>query len=143
MKQFVFTIFFTVCFALSGVDTFAQKTIGGGTSQNPGVSSVNTCQLFVPNAFTPNGDDTNDQFIVKYNGECIMAEYAMKVFDRWGRLVYETKEVDPSHGWDGKSEGRDLKEGVYMWRVYAKLVDPSRNYEAQLINKQGSVVLIR
>ncbi|HCQ17315.1 MAG: hypothetical protein CMI36_12755 [Owenweeksia sp.] len=141
MKQLVLTIFFTACFALCGIEAMAQK--GGGNSQNSGLNSVNTCQLFVPNAFTPNGDNTNDQFVIKYNGDCIMAEFSMKVFDRWGRLVFETEEADPSRAWDGKSEGRELKEGVYMWRVFAKLVDPAKNYEVQLVNKQGSVVLIR
>ena len=115
----------------------------GGTPVESAAKKVNRCQLFVPNAFTPNADEINDRFLIKFNDECRMAEFDLKIFDRWGRLVYETDNPDQMDAWDGTSEGKEQKEGVYMWRLYAKLVDPAKDYEAHILNKQGTVVLIR
>lgn len=141
MKKYLYIATFIASFLLLGFSSQAQK-LGGNPGTNNG-NSVNRCQLFVPNAFTPNGDDINDHFTIKFNDDCMMAEFDLKIFDRWGRLVYETDNADALKAWDGKSDGKDQKEGVYMWRLYAKLVDPSRNYEAHILNKQGTVVLIR
>lgn len=137
IKNTLHTAIFTLALMLMGTISYAQK---GGTPIN---STVNLCQLYVANAFTPNGDNINERFVIKYNGDCEMLEYNMKVFDRWGRLVYESDDADTQVAWDGTSEGRDLKEGVYMWRVYAKLIDPTNTAEAEILNKQGTVVLIR
>ncbi len=101
------------------------------------------CQVFVPNAFTPNGDDLNDKFTIKYNPDCEVREYAIRIFDRWGRLVFETNAYEENQAWDGKSQGRDLGAGVYMWRLTMKMVNPNGNGEPIAVNKQGSLVLIR
>lgn len=133
----ILTVFFLV---VGGFSLKAQKPVT--IPKNP-AGTVNRCQLFMPNAFTPNGDNINDFFTVKYNEECQMAEFDIKIFDRWGRLVYESDGVDPLFAWDGTSDGKEQKEGVYMWKLYAKLVDPAKAYEAYILNKQGTVVLIR
>jgi gliding motility-associated-like protein len=87
--------------------------------------------LFVPTAFTPNGDGTNDVFVVKM---MYIEKYLLEIFDRWGELLYET--TDQEAGWDGIYMGRLCQEDVYVWRV--TYTDVQRKSE-QLI---GRVTLI-
>ncbi|GJM35465.1 MAG: hypothetical protein DHS20C18_44660 [Saprospiraceae bacterium] len=70
-------------------------------------------RYFIPNAFTPNGDSTNDLF----RGVGIMegaTNFSMTIWNRWGELVFETS--DPFAGWNGKknSVGKDSPSGVYI-----------------------------
>jgi len=76
------------------------------------VNVVNcTCNLYIPNAFTPNGDGINDQFQPISN--CALAQYKFSVFDRWGELVFSSS--DPAAGWDGKSGNRDCASDVFAY----------------------------
>jgi len=69
--------------------------------------------IFVPKAFTPNGDSNNDFFIVR--GLDIKEVYFV-VWDRWGEKVYET--TDPAaQGWDGTYNGKQLTPDSYAWFV--------------------------
>jgi gliding motility-associated-like protein len=68
--------------------------------------------LFAPNAFTPNGDGTNDIFVVKMK---YIDKYFLEIFNRWGELLYETR--DQNSGWDGLYMERKCQEDVYVWRV--------------------------
>jgi gliding motility-associated-like protein len=70
--------------------------------------------VFVPNAFTPNGDGRNDYFIVKADG---MTELKMIIWNRWGEILYETS--DPTTlGWDGTYKGTPLTADSYAWYVW-------------------------
>lgn len=126
---------------LLSIGAFAQKG-SGQSSPNP-LNNVTTCQLYVATAFTPNGDGINDRFVVKYNNDCEMINYSIKIFDRWGRLVFESDDPDALAAWDGTNDGKDVKEGVYMWKVYAEMVDPANKSATETISKKGTVVLIR
>src|SRR5690606_944702 len=55
--------------------------------------------VHVPNAFTPDGDEVNDLFLPIVR-DAVPEDYHLMIFDRWGRLVHETR--DPGQGWDGK-----------------------------------------
>lgn len=71
--------------------------------------------LTVPNVFTPNGDGTNDYFIVANEG---IKEYRIEIYDRWGVRVYESN--DPSGYWNGKSSsGSDVVDGTYYYVINA------------------------
>lgn len=67
----------------------------------------------IPNVFSPNGDGTNDVFIIKNNG---MKTFHCEIYDRWGALIYEW---DSTTGyWDGKTKnGNDAVDGVYYWTL--------------------------
>ena len=70
--------------------------------------------VFIPNSFTPNDDNINDVFNVKGLG--LKSEgFYMEVFDRWGSLVYSTKDINK--GWDGTVKGVKAPEGVYIYSV--------------------------
>ena len=84
---------------------------------------VEHCALYVPSAFTPNGDGLNDLFgpigIVSNN-----AFYELLIYDRWGRLVFKTN--DKYHFWDGMIDGQKPVMGVYSYviRVSEKSIEP-------------------
>ena len=69
------------------------------------------CEVYVPNAFSPDFNGYNDYFRPYSN--CVLENYSMKIFNRWGALVFESSDVDT--GWDGKFNGKDTAEGVYVY----------------------------
>ncbi|MFM7053971.1 MAG: gliding motility-associated C-terminal domain-containing protein [Bacteroidota bacterium] len=71
--------------------------------------------LFIPNIFTPNGDNLNDTF---HFDELAIIEISCNIFNRWGKEVYSWNELES--GWDGKSsDGTELPEGSYIYVVKA------------------------
>ncbi len=79
--------------------------------------------LYVPNAFTPDGDGINDVFLAQ--GVGVLAEdFSMQIFNRWGELIFESSSL--TVGWDGTSKGQtnQAKTDVYVYRI--KAVDKMR-----------------
>ena len=72
-------------------------------------------QLYVPNAFTPNGDGVNDLFYPVGEG---IEEIELQVFDRWGELIYISSSINES--WDGTYKGIPAKSDVYVWKIKVK-----------------------
>ncbi|MGQ1890504.1 gliding motility-associated C-terminal domain-containing protein [Thermophagus sp. OGC60D27] len=77
--------------------------------------------IFIPNAFSPNGDGLNDYFVISSN-RSTTEESTLEVFNRWGTLVYRSKGKIYENDWDGKSNnsnmvsiGNDLPNGVYFY----------------------------
>ena len=68
--------------------------------------------IYVPNAFTPNGDGLNDIFQPKGFG---VSKYEFSIFDRWGEKIFLTNSFDK--GWDGTINGLNAKDDVYAWRI--------------------------
>ena len=108
------------------------------------VEDVNTClnsdttqviidgSLYVPNAFSPDGDGINEIFDVQ--GEQIVS-YILQVFDRWGLLLFESDDL--SKKWDGTYKGELVQMDTYVWKV--KYMDTHRDsYE-----KVGHVTVVR
>lgn len=79
--------------------------------------------LTFPNAFSPNGDDKNQYFGPKEYRSII--EFRATIFSRQGQKLYEWTDVSDK-GWDGKYNGKDVKEGVYYILVNAKGADGRR-----------------
>lgn len=89
--------------------------------------------IFVPNAFTPDGDGKNEIFFATAVG---IKAFSFKIFNRWGEVVFET--TDPSTGWDGMHpNGKEAIQGVYTWTVFAK------GQNDKLIEKRGHLSLLR
>jgi len=89
--------------------------------------------VFVPDAFTPNGDNRNDKFRVRSLG--IKELNFFRVYNRWGQIVWET--TDFSSSWDGTFKGYKLPPGVYVYDLDA-VCSGGEN-----IHKTGNVTLIR
>ncbi len=138
MKQLLHITLFSVAFLFASFNSFGQK--GGATANT---SATIGCDIFVPNAFTPNGDNINERFVVTPGENCRVISFSMKVFDRWGRLVFETESNDPQFAWDGTLDSKELQKGVYMWSVQAKVANVAGNVDPFMINRHGTVVLIR
>lgn len=68
------------------------------------------CQVYLPNAFSPNRDGINDE--LAYFSDCELDEVEFSVYSRWGDLLFFTNEL--AHFWDGKSNGKTVTTGVYM-----------------------------
>ncbi len=78
----------------------------------------NGANMFIPNTFSPNGDGMNDVFFPRGNG--IFTIRKMKIFSRWGEVVFERDNLganDASKGWDGTFRGRKLTPDVYVYVV--------------------------
>jgi gliding motility-associated-like protein len=72
--------------------------------------------VFVPNTFTPNGDEWNNKFqwtILGINE----ALFRLQIWNRWGELIWETR--DPYAYWDGSYNGKLAPEGIYTWTMLA------------------------
>lgn len=88
--------------------------------------------LFVPNAFSPNGDGTNDVIYVAGNS---ITEVYFVIYNRWGEQVFETK--DQARGWDGKYKGQDCAPDVFGYYLRCRCLD---GYE---IIRKGNITLLR
>jgi gliding motility-associated-like protein len=77
--------------------------------------------IWIPNAFTPNGDGKNDVFTPVFSDITYVDAYELLVFDRWGNLLYTSKE--PYRGWDGKYKDQTSQIDTYVYRVWVRGID--------------------
>jgi gliding motility-associated-like protein len=89
--------------------------------------------IFIPTAFTPNRDGKND--ILKPICVGITKLDFFRIYNRWGQLIYETKEFE--NGWNGSFGGKEQASGTYVFM--AQGVD----YLGRVVFKKGTAVLIR
>jgi len=74
-------------------------------------------QIYVPNAFTPNSDGTNDHFNAIGLVDGIL-NYQLLIFNRWGQLVFEGNSIQTDAGWDGNdSKGAPAPYGTYIYKI--------------------------
>jgi len=92
----------------------------------------NCGQLFVPDAFSPNGDNQNDVLYVR--GNCIKT-IDFSIYDRWGNRIFET--TDAANGWDGTFNNSPMNSGTYVYYLQVLLIDNST------ITKKGNITLVR
>lgn len=104
---------------INGNDTIAYTKDYWQDAQ-PITIQISESKLEMPNAFSPNGDGINDIYRAKNNYQSIV-EFDAYIFNRWGQKIYEWH--DPAGGWDGKFNGKDVKQGVYFVLVKAKGAD--------------------
>lgn len=94
-----------------------------------------TCEepeIFIPNAFSPNHDNQNEILYVRGN---TILKMDLKVYDRWGELVFSSN--DPKIGWDGTYKGKAVDPGVFVY--YLQLTC----YNKEEFFKKGNITLIR
>jgi len=95
-------------------------------------------QVFIPNTFTPNGDGQNDVFYPR--GAGIKTVLSFRIYDRWGELIFERKNIDLNdehNGWNGTYKGAKLPGDTYVYVLNA-ICD-----EGQHMDWTGSVTMIR
>lgn len=99
------------CYQVSAYDSLGNLS----DRSNMVCLSIDSCSTYrLPNVFTPNQDNYNDLFR-PYDNFTSVERIKLKVFNRWGRIVFETE--DPQINWDGKNmnNNRDCSEGVYFY----------------------------
>ncbi len=92
------------------------------------------CTVFLPNAFTPNGDGRNDFFRPVYR--CQIGQYKLSIYNRWGEFIFHT--TDPKVGWNGLYNGSPAAMNTYVWVL--EYVD---ELNLKKYNKTGTITLIR
>jgi gliding motility-associated-like protein len=124
------------CYVVVAVDSFANESVFSN------IVCVNNCSdYYLPNAFTPNNDGFNDLFtpVLPFY---FIDHVDMKIFDRWGNLVFEA--TDPMLNWDGTdiNSGRNVSEGIYYYvcNVYEVTVEGVQQIPAP---QKGYIHLIR
>ncbi|MHB8260297.1 MAG: Ig-like domain-containing protein [Bacteroidia bacterium] len=89
--------------------------------------------LIIPNVFSPNGDNINDQFFIVNTG---MSSLNCDIFNRWGQLLFTI--TAPDQSWDGKTpNGDNAPDGTYMYMLQAQ------GLNGKAYKQQGTVTLIR
>lgn len=86
--------------------------------------------IYIPTAFSPNGDGTNDFFTV-YAGRSVKKIKQLLVFDRWGELVFEAFDATPydiSTHWHGDFRDMPAQVGVYIWLVEVEYIDGNTRF---------------
>lgn len=99
----------------------------------------NCSKLIIPNVFTPNNDEFNDRFKPKAIGDII--DFKVQVFNRWGKMVYESTDLE--EGWDGTTfnNGSACAEGTYFYIInYISITYPQTRKDNKV---SGSVSLLR
>ncbi|HTB07552.1 MAG TPA: gliding motility-associated C-terminal domain-containing protein [Bacteroidia bacterium] len=94
--------------------------------------TVNENCLFVPDAFSPNGDGKNDYLYV--HGDCVKT-MDFKIFDRWGNMIFES--TDKNIPWNGTFKGEPMNTGTFVYYLEGTF------YNGNTFTKKGNVSLIR
>ncbi len=92
------------------------------------------CEIFIPSAFTPNGDGLNDRFQII--GAAYIKDFTMQIFNRWGKIIYETN--NPWQGWNGLHAGLQQPAGLYVYRI--KFINTQTGEKNM---QKGNVILVR
>ncbi len=101
-------------------------TVSGCLIQDEVIINVDKDRnIYIPNAFSPDGNGNNDIFQV-YAGVGVRSILLLRVFDRWGELVYETENISPfdgKTGWDGTFKGQAMNPAVFVYYTEVLFVD--------------------
>lgn len=137
-KVFILSIVFTWAYSLMAQEVLENPVyrVTAYKSGNNQISSTSNyaevippVSIYIPNAFTPNGDGINDSFGVKGEG---IRNFHLFIYDRWGAKIFET--TNPKQQWDGLYGGKPAEQGVYVVQVYAYgLAKSARNASVTLV----------
>ncbi len=101
-------------------------------SQSNEIRLIQPPQVYVPNAFSPNDDATNDVWGVSH---AFVREFDMKVFNRWGQKVWQNDFKGTQ--WDGKTNGKIAGNDVYIWIV------TYRGWDNKFYTQKGTVTVMQ
>ncbi len=116
----------------------ATDTSGCFAADSLLVEVVESRRLYVPNAFSPNGDGNNDRFFLHSQRDQMVL--AFRIFDRWGNLLFEKANFytnDPEQGWDGTAAGQALNPGLYYYLASVRFQDD------EVVQLSGQVKMLR
>ena len=91
---------------------------------------------YVPNAFTPDGDEYNNVFKPVLTSGFDITSYQLQIFNRWGELIFES--LDHDYGWDGTYLGKVQMDGTYIWKINVKKL-----YSDDRMELKGHVTIVK
>ncbi len=94
--------------------------------------------IYIPNAFSPNGDGINDYFVCAPAQGAEVLAFEIHLYDRWGAVLFES--YDHNVGWNGTYQDKDLNPGVYVYWMRARIVFCN---EEMVIFREGDVTVLR
>jgi gliding motility-associated-like protein len=112
--------------------------VGAAPALSVVVQAIDTSGVYLPNAFSPNGDGKNDEFGPYFRQDLTIAAYQIQIFDRWGLQVFTSQDFD--RRWDGTYRGAIAEAGTY---AYSLVVAFSGESESTPFVKHGNVKLVR
>lgn len=115
------------------------ETVCGTLFDRIDVDFENCRKIYLPTAFSPNGDGINDSWFPHDDGD-VEVIHRLTIFSRWGEQLYESFDLEPNRadlGWDGALNGKPMPPGVYVWAIDATYRDGVRG------TMEGSLQLVR
>ncbi len=116
----------------------ATDTEGCSVKDSVWVQVTKDLNVYIPNAFSPNGDGNNDYFF--FQSRRPQSVVSFRIFDRWGNLLFENADFqtnDPEEGWDGRFKGQALNNAVYYYAFAIQYPD------GEVQHFKGEVNLVR
>jgi trimeric autotransporter adhesin len=92
--------------------------------------------FYVPNTFTPDGDEFNNVFSPVFTSGFDPFNYTLTIYNRWGETLFESN--DTKFGWDGTYNGESCKTGIYTWTIRFKSSESDKK-----ITKTGHIQLLK
>ena len=110
----------TIAWSQPGLYTITAVAISADCPSIPQTYTVSVTECdpllyWVPNTFTPNGDEFNTMWGPVFNGPYDEQDFHLVVFNRWGNLIWESR--DAAQRWNGHYAGRLVPDGVYTWVI--------------------------
>ncbi|WP_343636512.1 PKD domain-containing protein [Fluviicola sp.] len=118
------------------VQLVATNAFGCSDTARVVVRVLDELVYYIPNSFTPNGDEHNNTFQPVFTSGFDPYSFRLLIFNKWGETIFESK--DASVGWDGTYNGVLVPEGMYVWTVSFKDPNTDKKY-----TKSGHMTLIK
>ncbi len=100
----------------SSINSFSDTSCISVFQQKITIS--NELIYYIPNTFTPNGDELNNTFQPVFYSDFDPQHFYFSIYNRWGELIFES--YNPSYGWDGTYGNKIAETGTYVWKVQFK-----------------------
>jgi gliding motility-associated-like protein len=124
-----------------GIYTFQGVRWENGCVSNPQSFTVTIDQcpselIYIPTAFTPNGDERNNTFKPIITSGVDIFNYSFVIYNRWGQIIWES--FNPLSGWDGTYNNIPCQDGTYTWKLRFKVINTD-----EIKEYMGNLTLIR
>lgn len=117
---------------------YTENSYGCWDADTVNVGILLELKIYIPTAFSPNGDGLNDCFSISGTTGDVVNNFRIRVFDRWGNLIFNNLIDSPDCIWDGRDqEGEPLPVGTYLYRITGNDMRGGRQ------NFEGSVTIYK
>ncbi len=103
---------------MTTINIFVESSEGCISNNETTTVNVIKCPeviYYVPNAFTPDGDEHNQEFSVVFTAGFDPSDFHLEIWNRWGELIWES--YDHTAKWDGTYGGNICQSGIYLWKI--------------------------